>query len=133
MLAEAAVPALAAGQEALVSFDFPTADRPGDRTLFVVADAAEQVPESREDDNTRLRTLTVVGLLADLVSGLRIIAVVPAAPEIGEDAVDHRDRRQRRGESRPRSSRSRWRSPIPTTGPRSSPPGPSRPSVWGRR
>ncbi len=87
VVAEAAVPALAPGQEAAVSFDFPTTDRPGARTLFVVADAAEEVPESREDDNTTARTLTVVGLLADLVLTPADIAVSPAAPEIGEDAA----------------------------------------------
>ena len=44
----------------------PDAGSAGARTLYVVADAAGQVRESREDDNTASRALTVEGLLADL-------------------------------------------------------------------
>ena len=86
-VAEAAVPALPPGQEADVAFDFPTLDRPGPHTLAVVADAAGEVAESREDDNTTAAALTVVGLLADLVVTPGAIAVAPAAPEVGEDAT----------------------------------------------
>ena len=86
-VAEAAVPLLAPGQEAEVTFDFLTTDRPGSRTLFVVADAADQVSEAREDDNATSRVLTVVGLLADLVVTASDIAVAPAAPEVGEAAT----------------------------------------------
>jgi subtilase family serine protease/flagellar hook assembly protein FlgD len=86
-VAEAAVPALAPGQEAEVGFDFPTADRPGPHTLSVVADAAGAIAESREDDNTTAAALTVVGLLADLVVTPASIAVAPSAPEVGEAAT----------------------------------------------
>jgi len=85
-LGESPVPALAASEEAEVAFDYATSDRPGSRTLYVVADAARQVRESREDDNATSRTLTVEGLLADLRLGPEDIALAPAGPEIGEPA-----------------------------------------------
>ena len=78
-------PPLAPGEEAEVAFDYPTADRAGPRTLYVVADAAGQVRESREDDNTASRALTVEGLLADLeVLADADIVIAPAVPEVGE-------------------------------------------------
>jgi subtilase family serine protease len=86
-LGEAPVPALAPGEDAEVSFDYPTQDRVGARTLSVVADAAGQVPESREDDNTASLALTVVGKLADLVVGPGDIVVSPAGPEVGEPTI----------------------------------------------
>lgn len=86
-IAEASVPALGPGHSAEVTFHVPTVDRPGDRTLYVVADAAEQVTESREDDNATPASLTVIGLLADLVIGPADVAVAPAAPEAGETAT----------------------------------------------
>jgi subtilase family serine protease/flagellar hook assembly protein FlgD len=86
-VAEAAVPALAPGQEAEVGFDFPTTDRPGPHTLSAVADAAGEIAESREDDNTTAAALTVVGLLADLMVTPAAIAVTPSAPEVGESAT----------------------------------------------
>jgi subtilase family serine protease/flagellar hook assembly protein FlgD len=81
---EAAVPALAPGEEAEVAFTYPTQDRAGVRTLYVVADAAAQVSESREDDNTASRTLTVTGKLADLEVDASGIDVSPVVPEVGE-------------------------------------------------
>ena len=81
---EVAVAPLAPGQEVEVSFDLLTTDRPGPRTLYVVADAAEEVAESREDDNAASRLLTVAGLLADLVVTSSDILLSPAAPEVGE-------------------------------------------------
>jgi len=84
VVAQASVPPLPPGQSAAVSFDFPTADRAGGRTLYVVADADRQVPESREDDNTTSRALTVDGLLADLVLGPADVDVSPDPPESGE-------------------------------------------------
>jgi subtilase family serine protease/Tol biopolymer transport system component len=86
---EAAVPELAPGAEAEVAFDYPTVDRPGARTLYVVADAAGQVRESREDDNTASRLLIVEGLLPDLVVRDAGIGVVPAGPEVGETVTIH--------------------------------------------
>jgi hypothetical protein len=81
---EAPVPALAPGEEAEVAFNYPTQDRAGLRTLSVVADAAETVQESREDDNTASRALTVVGKLPDLVVGPEDVVVSPDGPEVGE-------------------------------------------------
>ncbi len=85
-LGEALVPPLAASEEAEVSFEYATSDRPGSRTLYVVADAARQVRESREDDNTASRALTVEGLLADLEILPTDIVIAPAVPEVGEAA-----------------------------------------------
>jgi subtilase family serine protease/Tol biopolymer transport system component/flagellar hook assembly protein FlgD/fibronectin type 3 domain-containing protein len=84
---EAPVPALAPGEEAEVAFDYPTQDRAGVRTLYVVADAAAQVRESREDDNTASRALTVVGKLADLEILPTDILVSPVVPETGESTT----------------------------------------------
>src|SRR5262249_10340851 len=66
-LADAPVPALPAGGEATVTLEYPTGGRAGDRTVFVVADAGQEVAESREDDNAASRALKVIGLLPDLV------------------------------------------------------------------
>lgn len=85
--AETAVPELAAGEEAEISFEYATSDRAGSRTLYVVADAGQTVRESREDDNTASSTLAVVGLLADLAVLPTDIVLEPAVPEVGEDAV----------------------------------------------
>jgi subtilase family serine protease len=84
---EAAVPALAPGEEAEVTFDYPTQDRAGTRALSVVADAAGSVRESREDDNTASLALTVVGKLADLVVRPTDIVVSPVGPEVGESVT----------------------------------------------
>ena len=61
-MADASVPPLGLGEEAAVSFEYPTSDRPGVRTLFVVADADGRIAEAREDDNASSRALTVDGL-----------------------------------------------------------------------
>lgn len=86
-LAEAAVPVLPPGQEAEVAFDYATVDRPGRRTLYVVADATSRVLESREDDNTASVGLTVEGLLADLVLRPEAVSLDPASPAVGEAAT----------------------------------------------
>ena len=83
-LAEAQVPALASGAEAEVAFDYATQDRPGRRTLHVLADATSLVRESREDDNTASASLTVEGLLADLVVRPEDVVVDPAGPAASE-------------------------------------------------
>ncbi|HEX9187648.1 MAG TPA: CARDB domain-containing protein, partial [Vicinamibacteria bacterium] len=83
-LGEAPVSPLTPGEEAEVAFDYATVDRPGTRTLHVVADAASQAAEAREDDNTTSRPLTVEGILADLVVGPEDVQVSPAGPEVGE-------------------------------------------------
>ena len=84
---EAAVPALAPGEETGVAFDYPTTDRPGSRTLYVVADAAGEVAESREDDNTASLSLTVEGLLPDLAVEGAGIVVAPAGPQVGDSVT----------------------------------------------
>ncbi len=83
-VAEAAVPALAPGASAEVSFQLDTAGRAGTRTLYVVADAAREVPESREDDNATSKALTVKGLLPDLAILPGDLRVEPYPPEAGE-------------------------------------------------
>ena len=86
-LGEVPVPPLLPGEDAEVAFDFATVDRAGSRTLYVVADASGQVRESREDDNTASRALTVEGRLADLQVLPADIVLSPAVPELGETAV----------------------------------------------
>jgi subtilase family serine protease/Tol biopolymer transport system component/flagellar hook assembly protein FlgD len=83
-VAEAAVPSLAPGEDAEVTFDFETTDHAGNRTLFVVADAAGEVSESREDDNATSRALHVEGLLADLTIATGDLTVNPYPPQEGE-------------------------------------------------
>ena len=84
VVAEAMVPALAPGGSATVTLDLATADRAGARVLYVVADADGEVPESREDDNTTSRAITVVGLLPDLVLDPGHITLDPYPPQEGE-------------------------------------------------
>lgn len=86
-LGEVPVPPLLPGEDAEVAFDFATVDRAGAHTLYVVADASGLVRESREDDNTASRALTVEGRLADLQILPSDIVVSPAVPEVGETAV----------------------------------------------
>ena len=86
-LGELPVAALAAGAEAEVAFPYPTSGRAGSHTLYVVADAAGTLRESREDDNTASGRLEVTGPLADLEVTPADIVVTPAAPEAGEAAV----------------------------------------------
>ena len=86
-LGEVPVPPLVPGEEAEVAFDFATVGRAGPHALYVVADAAGQVRESREDDNTASRALSVEGLLADLEVLPAGIVIAPAVPETGEAAV----------------------------------------------
>src|SRR5712691_11049907 len=83
-VAEAAVPPLASNEEAAVSFDYATADRAGDHTLYVVADSGGEVAEAREDDNATARALRVEGLLPDLVIAPGDVDVAPYPPEEGE-------------------------------------------------
>src|SRR5262249_47443688 len=64
--------------------DLDTTDRAGDRVLYVVADAAQEVAESREDDNTAVRPLHVDGLLADLVLTPGDVVADPNPPQEGE-------------------------------------------------
>ena len=132
-LGEVAVPPLAPGEETDVAFDYATADRAGTRTLYVVADAAGQVRESREDDNTASRSLTVEGLLADLeILPTDIVIVAGRAGGRRADAISVTVRnrgRARVGSLRParerhRSSgaspRRRWPSRCPRSGRRPS-------------
>ncbi|HEY2946701.1 MAG TPA: CARDB domain-containing protein, partial [Vicinamibacteria bacterium] len=83
-IAEAAVPPLAPNEEAAVSFDYTTADRAGDHTLYVVADSGGEVAETREDDNATARAVRVDGLLPDLVIVPGDVDVAPYPPEEGE-------------------------------------------------
>lgn len=83
-VADATVPPLDADAQATISFDFPTTDRAGDRTIYVVADADGAVVEAREDDNAASRALKVEGLLADLVVRAGDLSVSPYPPEEGE-------------------------------------------------
>jgi hypothetical protein len=87
VLGEASLGPLESGQESAVSFAFDTAGRPGTRTLFVVADAADDVLESREDDNAASRALSVAGLLPDLEVSAFDVAVSPYPPQEGETAA----------------------------------------------
>jgi subtilase family serine protease/flagellar hook assembly protein FlgD len=84
---EATLGPLGPGQEGAVSFDFDTTGRPGQRTLYVVADAAGEVRETREDDNSGARGLAVAGLLPNLQVAAFDVAVVPNPPEDGETAT----------------------------------------------
>src|SRR5262249_19607483 len=84
VVADSSVPPLPPGDSAPVGFDFPTAGRAGTRTLYVVADADRQVAESREDDNTTSRALTVDGPLPALVLRPADVSVAPDPPESGE-------------------------------------------------
>src|SRR5262249_20447536 len=77
VVAGSSVPPPPPGDSAPVGFDFPTAGRAGTRTLYVVADADRQVAESREDDNTTSRALTVDGPLPDLVLRPADVSVAP--------------------------------------------------------
>jgi subtilase family serine protease/flagellar hook assembly protein FlgD len=86
-IAETAVPPLAPSEEATVSFEYSTADRAGDRTLYVVADSSGEIVEGREDDNTTSRAIHVEGMLPDLVIGPGDVNVDPYPPEEGETAV----------------------------------------------
>jgi subtilase family serine protease/flagellar hook assembly protein FlgD/WD40 repeat protein len=83
-IADADVPALEAGEDALVEFDFDTNERAGNRTLYVVADADGVVREAREDDNAASRVLSVSGRLPDLVLRPGGLSVDPYPPEDGE-------------------------------------------------
>jgi subtilase family serine protease len=83
-VAERPVPALAVGGAATITFDFPTDDRPGTRTLYVVADATGEVTEAREDDNAASRALSVAGQLPDLALGALDLDVSPMPPQDGE-------------------------------------------------
>lgn len=83
-VADLPVAELQPGEEAPVAFDYPTQDRAGSHTLYVVADADHEVAEAREDDNAAARALTVVGRLADLVLGPGDLDVLPYPPEEGE-------------------------------------------------
>jgi subtilase family serine protease/fibronectin type 3 domain-containing protein len=85
-IAETAVPPLAPGEEATVSFEYSTADRAGDRTLYVVADSSGDIAEAREDDNATSRAIHVEGMLPDLVIGPGDVNVDPYPPEEGETA-----------------------------------------------
>jgi subtilase family serine protease/flagellar hook assembly protein FlgD/fibronectin type 3 domain-containing protein len=84
MVGETVVGPLGPGEEATIAFDFPTEDRAGTRTLYVVADALHEVRESREDDNAASRALQVDGLLPDLEITPLDITVSPDPPEEGE-------------------------------------------------
>ncbi len=83
-VAEQPVPALEPGADAAVTFDFPTTDRAGTHTLYVVADAGGEIAEAREDDNSASRALTIDGLLPDLVLGPGDVEVTPYPPQEGE-------------------------------------------------
>jgi hypothetical protein len=85
-VAEVTVPPLEPSDSAEVAFTFPTAERPGPRTLYVVADAADEVRESREDDNAMLRVVVVHGALPDLAVDASAIDVAPDPAEEGETA-----------------------------------------------
>lgn len=87
LLGEADVPALAAGESASVSFRISTQDRAGSRTLYLAADAAEEVAESREDDNSASRVLQVEGLLPDLTILPGDLSAAPAPAEEGETVL----------------------------------------------
>src|SRR5262249_32798344 len=76
------VPGLAAGGESPVSFSVSTEGHPGTFTLFVQADAAQQVAEAREDDNVASRSVRVEGALPDLaIDDLRVF---PDPPDAGD-------------------------------------------------
>lgn len=78
------VPALEPGAEAVVEFDYPTQDKAGQHTLYVVADADRQVSEAREYDNAASRPLRVSGRLPDLTFLPGDMQVAPYPPEAGE-------------------------------------------------
>ncbi|MEO8360475.1 MAG: CARDB domain-containing protein, partial [Vicinamibacteria bacterium] len=61
-----AVPALPPGGSHPVVFEISTTDLGGEQALYLVADGADQVAESREDDNTAVRNLRVNGRQPDL-------------------------------------------------------------------
>jgi len=81
---EASVPPLAPGAEAALTLSFPTEGRAGQHALYVVADAASEVEESREDDNAATRSLSVVGKVPDLALEAAGIVVTPYPPASGE-------------------------------------------------
>ncbi len=83
-VAETPVPPLVPGEAAEISFQLDTTGRAGTRTLYLVADAANQVAETREDDNASSRALTVTGLLPDLALRASDLRVEPYPPEAGE-------------------------------------------------
>ncbi len=83
-VADVPVGELQPGQEAAVAFDYPTQDRAGQHTLYVVADADREVAEAREDDNAAARALTVSGRLPDLVLRTGDLDVLPYPPQDGE-------------------------------------------------
>jgi subtilase family serine protease len=84
LIQELPVAGLAPMAGAEIAFDYPTRDRPGDRTLYVVADAAGAVREAREDDNATSRSLNVAGLLPDLAVAAEAFTATPAPAEEGE-------------------------------------------------
>lgn len=86
LLDERPVPALEPGAAAPVDFTFETLDHAGTHTLFVVADAAHEIEEAREDDNVASTAVTVEGLLPDLELRLGGIQVSPDPPVDGEAA-----------------------------------------------
>src|SRR5262249_8278660 len=83
-VAEASVPGLAAGTDAPVSFVFDTTGHAGNRTLYVVADAAGGGQEAREDDNATLPALPGPGLVANVTMGPAALTVSPNPPQEGE-------------------------------------------------
>ncbi len=83
-LADAFVPALQPGEQASVAFDYATSGKAGTQTLYVVADADEEVAESREFDNATSRSLRVDGPFPDLVLTPFDIVATPAPAEAGE-------------------------------------------------
>jgi YVTN family beta-propeller protein len=84
LLAEVVVPGISAGDSAPVSFAFSTSERGGPHTLYVVADARDEANELREDDNTATRSVTIQGLVADLVIGTADVSVAPSPAQAGE-------------------------------------------------
>ncbi len=85
-IGDAPVPPLGPDEQATIEIDFPTSGHAGDRMMFVVADADNQVSEAREDDNAASRALHVEGPLPDLVVGTGDLIVAPDPPEVGETA-----------------------------------------------
>jgi subtilase family serine protease len=85
-VSDVGVPALGPGEQVTLSLRYPTADRAGNRTLYVVVDPDGEVAESKENDNTARRSLRVEGLLPDLTIRPGDLTVTPHPPEEGETA-----------------------------------------------
>ncbi len=90
LAAEAPVPALGPGEEAVVTLDVETAGFSDTLTLYAVADARDEVAEADEDDNAEEAAVTLRAG-PDLALFPSDLSVVPERPEPGQgfDLVIH--------------------------------------------